>query len=487
MIFPARLGPVLVVALVACGGARDPARAPGAAADAAAPAASDDAGAGGPDGAAPLVDGGADLAPGPTCDVRAFGAKGDGKTKDTKAIQAAIDACSGGTVLLSGGTFLSGMITLRSNLVFHIDASATLRGTQDDADYPSTNPPTTNTQLKNCRKALLYAEGADHLRIEGGGTIDGNGNTPKWIGPSSVHPEATRPMAIYTALCSHVTIQDITVKDAAMWGVVNLEADTLAIKNITIDSPLSGNRDGIDIVDCHHVTIEGATIRSEDDSICIKSGSRRGVDDVLVKGCHIRQSIVANGLKFGTASYGFFSNVTFEDILVEDVDKAAMAVESVDGADISNITFRRITVHKAGTPIFILLGDRGTTPAGDVHKIGSIDGVSFADVTGDNMKYNWSSPISGFTAANGTTYRLKHLSFDNVQLHNKGGLSSVPPDPPEYQGQYPDPNLWGNMPAFGYFIRHADGVRFTHAVTDVAPADARKWLEQRDVSNLTMQ
>jgi hypothetical protein len=63
----------------------------------------------------------------------------------------------------------------------------------------------------------------------------------------------------------------------------------------------------------------------------------------------------------------------------------------------------------------------------------------------------------------------------------------VPPDPPEYAGQYPDANLWGNMPAFGYFVRHADGVRFSGCVSDAAPADARKWLETRDVANLSIQ
>lgn len=430
-----------------------------------------------------------DLQPPPVCDPRSYGAKADGKTKDTAAIQAAIAACAGtgGKVVLQNGTFLSGMITLASNMTLRIEASAVLMGTQDDADYPSTNPPTTNTQLKNCRKSLVYAESAENVTIEGAGTINGNGNVGKWIGPSDVHPEATRPMAIYTALCKNVTIRDVTVRDAAMWGVVNLEADGLTIDNLNVDTPLSGNRDGIDIVDCHHVTLTNSTIRSEDDSICIKSGSAFGVDDVTVKNCHVKQSIVANGLKFGTASYGKFTNVTFSDILVEDVDKAAMAVESVDGADISNITFQNITFHKAGTPIFIILGDRGGTPVGSPHKIGTIDGVTFKNVTGDQMKYNWSSPISGFSTVDGFTYSLKNLTFDTVTIHNKGGLGSVPADPPEYKGQYPDPNLWGNMPAFGYFVRHASGVVFKGCTTDVTPGDARKWLEQRDVTGLSVQ
>jgi polygalacturonase len=435
-----------------------------------------------PDGGAPPLDGNSGAEAPKRCDPRAFGAKADGQGKDTAALQAAIDACAGGgIVMLSKGTFLSGMIVLKSGVTLHIDADATLRGTQDDADYPSTNPPTNNTQLHNCRKALVYAEGATDVRIEGPGTIDGNGNAPQWIGPNTVHPEATRPMAIYTAMCRNVTIRDLTVKDAAMWGVVNLEADGLQIANLTIDSPLSGNRDGIDVVDCHHVTVEDSTIRSEDDSICLKSGSSFGVEDVTVRRCHVRQSIVANGLKLGTASYGGFRDVTFEDIVVEDVDKAAMAVESVDGADLRNIRFERITVHTAGSPIFVLLGDRGTTPSGAPHKIGSIDGVTFRDVTADGMKYHWASPISGYQAPDGAVYRLSNLTFDRVAITNKGGLTQVPADPPEYHGQYPDPNLWGDLPAFGYYIRHADGVTFARSNVDVTPADARQKALFRDV------
>jgi polygalacturonase len=433
------------------------------------------------DGAAP------DAGPAPTCDVRAYGAKGDGVTKDTAAIQAAIDACAGtgGTVLVTQGKYLTGMIRLESLETLYLDATGTLFGSQDDADYPSTNPPTDNTQLKNCRKALVYAESAHDVHIAGRGTIDGNGNTPKWIGPSTLHPEATRPMAVYTALSTNVTIEDITIKDAAMWCLVNLEANNLTIRNVTIHSLLSGNRDGIDIVDCHHVLVENCTIASEDDSICIKSGTRRGVDDVTIRHNHVLQSIVANGLKFGTASYGSFSNVTFDTNTVDSADKAGMAVESVDGADISNIHFRNITLHQVGSPVFILLGDRGTTPADDVHKVGSIDGVTFENVTAD-ATHTWGSAISG-TTTGGTTYRLKNLSFTNVQVTGKGGLATVPADPPEYAGQYPDPNLWGDLPAFGYFIRHADGVTFTGSSATPSPADARKATVTRDVTGFSVQ
>jgi len=213
---------------------------------------------------------------------------------------------------------------------------------------------------------------------------------------------------------------------------------------------------------------------------------RRGVEDVTVSNCHIIQSSIANGLKFGTASYGAFKNVVFQDITIDAVDKAAMAVEAVDGADISNVSFQRINVLSAGSPIFILLGDRGTTPSNDVHKIGSIDSISFTDVTVKSTRHTWGSPISG-SLINGQTYPLTHLSFTRVNTVVSGGLTTVPADPPEYAGQYPDPNLWGDLPSFDYFVRHAQGVTFTSSPTTAATPDARKWLETRDVTGLTIQ
>jgi hypothetical protein len=429
----------------------------------------------------------APAAPPPTCDARSYGAKGDGTTKDTVALQAAIDACAGkgGKVVLANGTFLSGMLVLKSDVTLFLEPTATLKGTQDDADYPTQRPPTTNTQLLNCRKALVYAESAKNVTITGGGTIDGNGNVGKWLGPSTLHPEATRPMAIYTALSENVVIDGITVKNAAMWGVVNLEVEKLRIANVTIDTPLSGNRDGIDVVDGHHVTIENVTVTSEDDSICIKSGSARGVLDVTVRNSHVKRSIVANGLKFGTASYGSFKDVLFENVLVENVDKAAMAVESVDGADVSNIVFRNVTVHGAGSPFFVILGDRGTTPSGSPHKVGTIDGVRFEHVTVDGAKYTWASPISGTKLADGSIHAIANLAFDDVHVSAKGGLGSVPADPPEYDGRYPDPNLWGDMPGWGWFVRHATNVTFTSVTAAVSPTDARPKLVARDVVDLT--
>jgi polygalacturonase len=408
-------------------------------------------------------------------------AANDGSTEVTGVIQAAIDACPpGGVVSLPAGVYLSGMITLKSNMIFRLEQGATLKGTLDVTKYRDTSPPTDNDQLSNCKKALIYAQQADNVIIEGPGTIDGSGEAPQWNGK-----EPTRPMAIFTAMCTNVTIRDLAVKNAAMWAVVNLEGDGVTVRNVDVDSTIGATRDGIDLVDCHQALVEGCTVKSEDDSICIKSGSLFGVKDVLVRNCTINGSGVANGLKFGTASKGSFENVTFDTIQVSHVEQAAMAVESVDGASIKGITFKNITIDDVGTPFFVLLGARNPP-----ENIGSIDGVTFSNIRGNASRHSWGALISGVPATpDGTAHPVQNISFEDVDLVMKGGLAKgeAPTSTPEYEGGYPDPRqsgAGGVLSAWGMLIRHADGVSMKNVKLRTSAPDARKAIARRqDVEN----
>jgi len=408
-------------------------------------------------------------------DVRSYGAVGNGTTKDTAAIQSAINAApAGGVIWLHNGTYLSGTLTLKGNLTFYLDPTAVLLGSGSASDYPDLSPPLSNSQTSNCKKALLYAQSGANVTITGGGTIYGNGRTNFTSGV-----ESTRPISLWTALCTNVYIHDISIVDAAMWTLVNMQSDFLTISNVSInDDGLNGNRDGCDVVDCWHVVVANCTIDSGDDSICLKSGNARGVNDVLVRNCTITRS-QSNGLKFGTASTGPFTNITFQDCTVLNTSHSAMAVESVDGGAISAVTFQRINFSGCQNAIFVILGSRNGVP------VGSVDGITYRDITGSAMTDTRGCPISG-TLTNGVTYRLKHLLFDNVNITFAGGLSSVPGAPPEYVGQYPENTMWGNLPAYGYYVRHARGVTFTNCFTSAAASDARPWLVTSDVSALAI-
>lgn len=386
---------------------------------------------------APAADAPTDTVPVKVCDVRSYGAVGDGVTKDTHAIQAAIDDCTGGVVTLTDGIFLSGTIVLRSHVTLDITGSGELLGSQDIRDYPDQSPPVANTQLANCRKTLVYAESADDVRIEGSGTIDGNAaGVPLWNGDQI--KEGTRPMAIFTVLSTHVTIEDVTVRNAGVWAVVNMEVQHLDIDGIHVDNDIGATHDGIDVVDGEDVVVENSTVASGDDSICLKSGSATGLRDVTVRNCHTTQSGVANGVKLGTASVGVFQNITVEDMLVENAQAAALSVESVDGSAISNLAFRHVTIDGVGTPIFVLLGSRDRDPT----KVGSIDGVSFDDIHASAMKDNWGSIVTGSVIGQ-QTFDISNLSFSNIDFAYAGAGASPDPPPftvddfPEYQGPVP--------------------------------------------------
>jgi glycosyl hydrolase family 28 len=449
-----------------------------------------------------------DAAPLRICDAKGYGAKGDGVTKDTAAIQKAIDDCAttGGEVLLEQGVFLSGTIVLRSHVTLDVDASATLLGSQDIGDYPDQNPPVTNTQLADCKKALVYAESADDVHVQGQGTIDGNAEgVATWNGDQV--PEGTRPIVVLTVLSSQVTIQDVTVKHGAVWAVVNMQVDHLTIDGITVDNQLGATHDGIDVVDGNDVLIENSTIASGDDSICLKSGAVTGLSNVTVQNCHTTQSGVANGVKLGTASVGPFQNIDVENVAIDNAQAAAMAVESVDGSAISNVVFRHITTTNVGTPIFVLLGSRGRDPT----KVGSISGVTFDDVQSTSMLYNWGSIVTG-SIVGGQTFGISNLTFSNLELAYNGAGANPNPAPytvdsfPEYQGQvpgqpagtlynqYPDAKFFtgtgGNAntsyhgPGYSFFVRHASGVTFTSCATPVTGTDSRPPMATKDVTGL---
>jgi Glycosyl hydrolases family 28/Bacterial TSP3 repeat len=432
--------------------------------------------------------------PSPVFDVHDYGAVGDGSTNDTVAIQNAINACTGtgGSVYLSNGTFLTGTLYLQSNMTFFIDTSANLKASTNGDDFPKQSPPTTNNQLLNCRRAHLYAVSVINLKIDGGGTIDGSGTTGQTGGVSWTDgslKEAERPISIWTVDSDQVTIQNIYIRLSAMWTIVPMETDDVLIKNVLLNVDLSPTRDGIDIVDCHHTVVQDCTVYTGDDSFCPKTGIRRGVDDLVIKNCFTAHT-GANSYKFGTASYGGFSNALIQDCYAKNAQYAAMVVMSRNGADVSNINFSRIEFSNCGAAFFVFLGQQPGHPEGDVDKLGSIDNVHFTDIlcsSNNTTSAIWGSLITG-QIYNNVTYSITNLFFTNCNITFKGGLNSVPGDPPEWDSnQYPEANMWGNLPAYGYYMRHVQGVTFTTCTSRLNGSDVRPEKATNDVSNLLIR
>jgi polygalacturonase len=428
--------------------------------------------------------------PAPVFDVRDYGAAGDGTTNDQAAIQRAIAAAAGtgGSVLLTGGTFLSGTLTLGSHMTFFIDASAVLLGSTNPADYPSQAPNTGNTQLGNCRRALLYAPEVTDLKIDGGGSMNGQGDAF----PGAGGTEPLRPMLIWSVLSDRVTVRNLYLEKGAMWSLVTMETDDVLIDNVGVQSD-GITHDGIDVVDGKNVVVQNAAVRSGDDAMVLKSGVRRGIDTLTIRDSFFGGSGTSggsNGIKFGTATYGGFKDIAIHDAYVKDVKFAAMAVESRQGSDISGVAFDRIAFSDVGAAFFVYLAQQSTVhPAGDDPKLGSIDGVSFTDISGSTASWPESphqgSLITGHVF-DGVTYPIKNLAFTNVAVDFTGGFTGTPPGaPPEATpNQYPESRMFGDLPAWGYYLRHVDGVTFTNCTSTVSSADSRPGFVINDVTGL---
>jgi hypothetical protein len=425
-------------------------------------------------------------APTPICNVRSYGAVGNGTTKDTTAIQNAINACAGtgGSVLLTNGTYLSGTLTLKSNMTFFIDPSATLLGSTTATDYPVQSPGTGNTQLSNCKRALIYAPNTTQLKIDGGGAIDGQGD-------SFGGAEGDRPILIWAVLSNNVIVQNLYLKKGAVWSLVSMESDQVLINNINLQSD-NITHDGIDIVDGEDITVQNCAVKSGDDAMCLKTGVRRGIDTMTVKDSVFSGSGGyggSNGIKFGTATYGGFKDIIVQDCYVKEVQYAAMAVESRQGADVDAVAFNRIELANVGAAFFVYLAQQATThPVGDVPKLGSMNDVTFTDITGWTTSWP-NSPHQGSLITghvyNGTSYRITNLAFTNVEVAFEGGRTTVPGNPREATpGQYPESNMFGDLPAWAYYMRHVDGVTFNSCSSTLINSDVRQKLVTSDVSGL---
>lgn len=425
-------------------------------------------------------------APAPLFDVHTYGAVGNGTTKDTAAIQSAIDACAGtgGSVVLSGGTFLSGTLTLKSNMTFFIDGTATLLGSTTTTDYAAQTPGTGNTQLNNCKRALLYAPAVTQLTVDGGGAIDGQGD-------SFSGAEGTRPILFWSVLSNNLKVQNLYLKKGAVWSLVNMESDQVLVNNINLQSD-NITHDGIDVVDGTDITVQNCAVQSGDDAMCLKSGVRRGIDTMLVKDSVFSGSGSyggSNGIKFGTATYGGFKQVTLQDCYVKGVQYAAMAVESREGADVDGVAFNRINIADVGGAFFVYLAQQATThPIGDVPKLGSMNNVSFNNVTGWTTSWpnspHQASLVTGHIYS-GTTYYITNLKFTSVALAFEGGRTTVPGSPAEATpGQYPESNMFGDLPPWAYYLRHVNGVTFTTCASSLVNSDVRSKLVTSDVTGL---
>jgi polygalacturonase len=376
------------------------------------------------------------LAASKVCDVRKFGATGDAKTKDTAAIQKAIDTCaaakSGGTVEVPAGTYLIAPILLKTNITLHLAKDATLLGSPDHDDYPVI------TEFREQgHQALVSAVNSENVNITGEGTIDGNGDSwwhmmrgaPPATVPGSGVParQAARPRLVVWDHCKHVSLTGVTVKNSAFWTVVPYYTDDIVIRNVRITATLpSPNTDAIDPFSSSNIVIDHVYADVGDDNVAIKSGQPNspGPDDpsknITITDCTFEHG---HGVSIGSEISGGVQNVHVERVTFKGTDQAIRIKANRDrGADVSNISFKDITmdgITNASISIseyYPSVMPRGPVAAASVTRLTPhFHNIRIENVKGINGA--WAGAIIGLPESPVTDIVLK-----NVHIEAKQGL-----------------------------------------------------------------
>jgi membrane dipeptidase len=410
-------------------------------------------------------------------DVRDFGAVGDGKTLSTDAIQKAIDRCAaqgGGTVRLAEGTWLAGTVYLASRVTLRLESGATLLGSRNPDDYAHPRKPPGDSEGKSYRTwALIAGENLEHVAIRGPGTIDGQGDAFRW-------KDRPRPKGIYLIRCRDALVEDVKMRHAGSWMQHYRQCDRVTIRGIDVFNHATYNNDGLNVDSSRDVVITGCRVDSDDDGIVLKSLSTRPCENVTVKDCTV--SSHCNAIKMGTESGGGFKNVTVADCTVFSPQKsksiygrqrglAGIALEIVDGGELSDVTVSRVDIKGVSVPIFMRLGNRARQYESGQAKpgVGTFRNVVVSDVAAQQTSEIGCS-ITGLPG-----HRIENVVLKNLKLGFDGGgtrdqASNKVPEKPE---SYPESTMFGVLPAYGFYCRHVKDLKFENVELRTAAPDLR--------------
>lgn len=405
--------------------------------------------------------------------VEDYGAKGDGVTLNTLMIQAAIDDCSaegGGVVLFSGGDYVTGTIDLKSGVMLEVAEDSRILGSTNIKDYPDRIESFKSVMSENhlFRQSLIYAENASRIGIRGKGEIYFRGEKENFSSPQTVGPIKDRPMGIRMVTCDRVVLKDILLRNAASWMQNYIACKDLIFDGIRVHNQANFNNDGLDPDGCKNVIVRNCVINSEDDAMCLKGGSGLPSENILIENSVFVTT--CNAFKLGTDTQGDFRNIIMRHVKLGGVPDSMFSVAgneastgitlaTVDGAAVENILLRDLEIDQARCPIFLRIGDRGRALPGQKQPApGRLRHIVISDVEGDrNLRQG--SFISGING-----HRVKDIYLRNICLTMSGGGTRmmVKQEVPENEAGYPDAHQFNvnGLPAYGFFVRHAENVVF---------------------------
>lgn len=438
-----------------------------------------------------------------TFDVKKYGAVGDGKKPDTAAINKAIEAAAeagGGTVYFPAGTYLSYSIRLKSNITLYFDQGATLLAAEPDSEngYDPAEPNPTDMYQdyghSHWHESLIRGEKLENISILGPGLLHGKG-LDRWDSPKK--GRGNKILAL--KLCRNVIIRDVSFLMGGHFCILATGVDNMTIDNIKIDT----NRDGINIDCCRNVRVTNCTVNSPfDDAIVLKSsyglGFARATENVTISNCQVSgydpgtlldgtfqtnetkapdKDGVTGRIKFGTESNGGFKNITISNCVFACC--RGLALETVDGGLLEDVSITNITMRDVTTaPFFLRLGARMRGPEGV--PIGKLRRVNISDIIVYDADPRYASIISGIPG-----HPIEDVRLSNIRIYYRGGgtKEQAAIEPPEKEKEYPEPSMFGDMPAYGFYIRHVDGIEMNNVEVGYMTEDQRPAFVLNDVKN----
>ncbi len=438
-----------------------------------------------------------------------FGAKADGVTLNTAIIQGAIDyinAHGGGRLIFTPGSYLTGSVYLKSNVILHLEEDAVLLGSTTAFDY--IKDPYIGWM------SLVFALKQQNIGITGKGTIDGRGfhtannmvdNIHKGIFTDPLRQnrpnETNRPQNVYFRECENILIQGILLKDPASWNQTYDQCVNLLVDSIRVDSKNYWNNDGIDVVDCKNVVIRNSYFDAADDVLCFKSHDPEKIcEDVIVDNCVGRSS--ANGIKFGTVSRGGFRNFKITNVTLFDTYRSAITFAAVDGGIVENIEVDGVRATNTGNAIYLRIGDRWSGGKQPSMKNITIKNVHVEVPEGKaDAGYLYEGPVEDLprnVSPAGIVglpqHKIKNVTLENIKIVYPGGanphyayrgLSKSELDSiPEMPAAYPEFSQFKELPAWGFYLRHAEDITFKNVTLIAGKKEYRPAIVSDDVKNI---
>ena len=446
-------------------------------------------------------------------DVTRYGTKADGKTIDSPAINRAIEAANaagGGTVRFPAGTYASYSIRLKSNVALYLDQGATIlaadtppEGLPNGGGYDAAEPKTAWDAYQDYghnhwHNSLLWGEGIENIAILGPGLLWGKGLT-RSEKPSQLPGAGNKTIALKN--CHNVILKDFSILKGGWFGILATGVDNMTIDNLKIDT----DRDGMDIDCCRNVRVSNCSVNSPyDDGICPKSsfalGYARATENVTITNCYVTGAYQVGAMldgswkrwpadtkvtsptgriKCGTESNGGFKNITISNCVFDGC--RGFALESVDGALLEDITFTGVTMRDCtNTPLFLRLGRRMRGPEGV--PVGTLKRILISNV----VSYNSTSRLGGAGIICGLAdHPIEDVKIHDLYMDHRGGgtkeMAALVPD--EKETTYPEPVMFGDIPANGFYVRNVKNIEFTNVEVAWSQPDMRPVFWLRNVQD----